>query len=52
VIKSRRIKWAGRVAGMGEKRNAYGVLVGKPERKRPQDLDINAAIILKWNLEK
>jgi hypothetical protein len=26
---------AGHVAGMGEKRNAYGILVGKPEGKRP-----------------
>jgi len=34
VIKSRRMRWAGRVAPMGEKRVVYGVLVGKPERKR------------------
>jgi hypothetical protein len=31
VIKSRRIRCAGRVAGMGEWRNVYSVLVGKPE---------------------
>jgi hypothetical protein len=35
IIKSRRIKWAGHVARMGEKRNAYRILVGKPDRKRP-----------------
>jgi hypothetical protein len=35
VIKSRRIGWAGHVARMGEKRNAYRILVGKPEGKRP-----------------
>jgi hypothetical protein len=35
IIKSRRIMWAGRVARMGEKRNAYRILVGKPEGKRP-----------------
>jgi hypothetical protein len=35
MIKSRRMRWAGHVAGMGEKRNAYRILVGKPERKRP-----------------
>jgi hypothetical protein len=29
------IRWAGHVARMGEKRNAYRILVGKPERKRP-----------------
>jgi len=35
VIKSRRMKWAGHVAHMGEKMVVYRVLVGKPERKRP-----------------
>jgi hypothetical protein len=35
LIKSRRIRWAGHVAQMGEKRNAYRLLVGKPEEKRP-----------------
>jgi len=35
VIKSRRMRWAGHVARMGEKRRVYRVLVGKPEGKRP-----------------
>jgi hypothetical protein len=35
IIKSRRMRWAGHVARMGEKRNAYRLLVGKPEEKRP-----------------
>jgi hypothetical protein len=35
VIKSRRIRWAGRVARMGEGRGAYRVLIGRPEGKRP-----------------
>jgi hypothetical protein len=35
IIKSRRKREAGNVARMGEKRNAYRLLVGKPERKRP-----------------
>jgi hypothetical protein len=35
MIKSRRMKWAGHVARMGETRNAYMILVGKPEGKRP-----------------
>jgi hypothetical protein len=35
IIKSRRVSWAGHVARMGEKKNAYRILVGKPERKRP-----------------
>jgi hypothetical protein len=33
--KSRRMRWAGHVARMGEERKVYKVLVGKPERKRP-----------------
>jgi hypothetical protein len=35
IIKSRRMRLAGHVARMGEKRNAYRLLVGKPEGKRP-----------------
>jgi hypothetical protein len=35
VIKLRRIRWAGHVARMGEKRGVYRVLVVKPEGKRP-----------------
>jgi hypothetical protein len=35
MIKSRRMRCAGHVAQMREKRNAYRILVGKPERKRP-----------------
>jgi hypothetical protein len=34
-IKSRRIRWVGHVAHMGEERKLYKVLVGKPEGKRP-----------------
>ncbi|KAJ4439423.1 hypothetical protein ANN_07547 [Periplaneta americana] len=34
-IKSRRLRWAGFVASMGESRNEYRVLVGRPEGKRP-----------------
>jgi hypothetical protein len=34
-IKSRRMRFAGNVARMGEGRNMYRVLVGKPEGKRP-----------------
>jgi hypothetical protein len=35
AIKSRRMRWAGQVACMGEMRHAYDILVAKPERKRP-----------------
>jgi hypothetical protein len=34
VIKSRRVRWAGHVARMGERRGAYRPLVGKPEGRR------------------
>jgi len=35
VIKSRKMRWAGHVARIGEERGVYRVLVGKPEGKRP-----------------
>jgi hypothetical protein len=35
MIKSKRMRWAGYVARMGEKRNAYRILMGKPEGRRP-----------------
>jgi hypothetical protein len=35
VVKSRRVRWAGHVARVGEDRGVYRVLVGKPEGKRP-----------------
>jgi hypothetical protein len=33
MIKSRRMRWAGHAPRTGEKRNAYRILVGKPEEK-------------------
>jgi hypothetical protein len=36
MIKSRRMRWTWHVARMGEKKNAYRILMGKPEGKRPQ----------------
>jgi len=35
VIKSRRMRWAGHVARIGEGRTVYRLLVGKPEGRRP-----------------
>jgi hypothetical protein len=35
IIKSRKMSWAGHVARMGEKRNVYRLLAGKPEGKIP-----------------
>jgi hypothetical protein len=34
VIKSRRLRWGGHVARMGDRRGACGILVGKPEGMR------------------
>jgi hypothetical protein len=47
MIKSMRMRWAGHVAQMGETRNAYRILVGKPEGKRPLGWTV-----LKWILER
>jgi hypothetical protein len=50
IIKSRRMRLEGHVAQMGNKRNAFMLLVGKPEGKRP--LGVGGWIILGWILEK
>jgi hypothetical protein len=52
-IKSRRMRWVGHVARMGEKRNAYKLLVRKPEGKRPLGRPKHRWwIILGWILER
>jgi hypothetical protein len=43
-IKSKRMGWAGHVARMGEERNLYRVLMGKPEGKRPLSTNRNTDI--------
>ena len=49
VIKSRRMRWAGHVAHMGEGREVYRVLVGKPEgRDHWGGLGVDGWIILGW----
>jgi hypothetical protein len=49
VIKSRAMKWAGHVARMGEKRDAYMILVGRPGGRRPLGRPkLDRRIILKW----
>jgi hypothetical protein len=51
IMKSRRMRWAGRVARMREKRNVYRLLVGKPEGKRPLGRkDVGGWITLRWML--
>ena len=49
VIKSRRMRWVGHVARMGERRGVYRVLVGKSEGKRQlEGTGIDGRIILRW----
>jgi hypothetical protein len=46
-IKSRRMRWAGNVARIGERRGSYRASVGRPEGKIPfEDLDVDGRIIL------
>jgi hypothetical protein len=50
-IKSRRMRWAGHVARMGEGRNVYRVLVGRNERKNHlEDQGIDGRMGSKWTL--
>ena len=49
VIKSRRMRWAGHVARMGEERGVYRVFVGnRRERDHWGDLGVGGLIILGW----
>ena len=49
LIKSRRLRWSGHVARMGERRCAYRALVGKPgEGSHLKDPSVDGKIILKW----
>jgi hypothetical protein len=53
MIKSRRMRLEGHVARMGETRNAYRILVGKPEGKRPLGTPRHRWMdILKWILDR
>jgi hypothetical protein len=49
VVKSRRMRWAKRVAHMGEMRNSC-ILVGEPERDHAEDLGVDVKITLYWIL--
>jgi hypothetical protein len=49
AIKSRRLRWAGHVARMGERRGAYRALLGKPEgRNHLEDPGVDGRIMLRW----
>jgi hypothetical protein len=53
MIKSRRIRWTGHVARMGEKRNAYRYWwESQKERDHWEDRDVGGWTILKWILER
>ena len=53
VIKSRRMRWSGHVARIGERRSVYRVLVGKPEGKSYLvDPGVDGRIILRWIFRK
>jgi hypothetical protein len=53
MIMSESVRWRGNSVSMGEKRNAYRVLVGTPEGKKSvEDPDENERIILTWILDK
>jgi hypothetical protein len=53
VIKSKRMRWANNVGYMGEMRNAYKILVGKSEGKRPLGrLGVDGRSVLTLNLKE
>jgi hypothetical protein len=53
IIKSKRMRLAGHLARIGEKKNAYRLLVRKPEGKRPLGRPrLGGWIILGWILER
>jgi hypothetical protein len=52
MIKSRRMRWEGHLALLGENRCAYRFLVRKPEGSRPLRRPRSKWIILRWILER
>jgi hypothetical protein len=53
VIKSRKMRWVGHVAHVGDGRGVYRVLVGRPKGKRPLGrLGVGGGITLSWTLGK
>jgi hypothetical protein len=53
AVQSRRMRWVGHVARMGDMRNAYRIRVGRPEGKRPLERPgVYGKIILEWIIEK
>jgi hypothetical protein len=51
MIKSRRMRWVGHVARMGERRGVSGFWLGDPNvRGHWKDLGVGRRIILRWNV--
>jgi hypothetical protein len=48
----RRLRWAGHVAQIEERRGRYRVLVGKPERRPLERPGVDGRVILKWIVEQ
>jgi hypothetical protein len=49
----RRLRWAGHVAGMGERRGTYRILIGKPGRRNSlENPGVDGSIVLKWIFER
>jgi hypothetical protein len=52
MINARRLRWAGHVAHMEDRRGSFRILVGKPEgRNHLEDSGVDTRIILKWTFE-
>jgi hypothetical protein len=53
VLKSRRVRWEGQAARIGDMRNAYNIMVRKPKgRVHLEDIGIDGKIMLVWILGK
>jgi hypothetical protein len=53
VIKSRRMRWAGHVARIGEVKGVYRLWLGGPKaRDHREDLDVGGRITLRWTLRR
>ena len=53
MIKSRRMRWTGHVARVGDSRDVYRVFVGKPKgRGHLRDTGIDGRIIIRWIFRK
>jgi len=48
VIKLKRLRWAGHVTRLGERRGLYRVFVGKPERDHLGEPGVDGRVIIRW----